>query len=407
MSAVARQAYTARLFVGREEEINKVLDKAKKLCHNQSDPQDGRVTIFDGEVGLGKTWLLKRIFEALQEPPYQEKLVTYWIELSQPHQKAGGAYDPVEHVRSIMLEFGRAVLDIPLHEGTLPAASRQLIEELDRWLAGRCLALFIDEVYDANWDFLELFEEYFLGPLAIDPRILVTLAGRGRKFPFSTPELRLYAESDTLRPFEPDKTLALVERYNSAVVSEVEQIQALSQGVPLTASYLARHPDALRLPDTGHLDTMISYMLEPVSPHLRVTVRAALEALCVLQAFRDEQMVQTLLDTYTQTSRGRSLLAGTEPLPPSDEVVKMLVYQGMARYEVGLGAYVLDEHLCHLVRSFLPRCEPDQQSWQTLHRTALDLYKLWTAKYEDEDSKAGWSAEIEYHKKAIASISLA
>lgn len=403
MSAVAREAYAARLFVGRDEEIKKVLDKAEKLCHNQGEPQDGRVTIFDGEVGLGKSWLLQRIFEALQEQPFREKLIAYQIDLAHPHLKNSDAYDPVEHLRSVMRTFGREVLDLTLHEETLPAASRQLIEALDQRLAGRCLALFVDEVYDANWDFLELFEEYLLGPLAIDPRVLITMAGRGRKFPFSTPELRLYAESETLKPFDPARTRALVERYNAAAVKDVEQIQALSQGVPLTASYLARHPDALHQPEAGHLDTMITCMLEPAPPELRLTIRAALEALCVLPSFRDEQMIQTLLATYAQTGRGRSLLGQDKVLPASDEVLKMLVYQGMARYDLKLGAYVLDEHLCHLVRAFLPRCEPDQRTWRALHQAALNQYELWADQYDDP--KGGWAADIAYHQQEIASVS--
>lgn len=404
MSAVARETYEPRLFVGREEEIQKVLDKAERLCHNQGRPQDRRVTIFDGEVGLGKTWLLQRIFEALQKQPYKECLVAYQIDLSQPRQTNSGAYDPVEHLRSIMRTFGKAVLGITLYEETLPAASRRLIESLDQRLAGRCLALFIDEVYDANWDFLELFEEYLLGPLAIDPRVLITMAGRGRKFPFSTPELRLYADSKTLRPFDPARTRALVERYNAAAINDVEQIQALSQGVPLTASYLAKHPDALHETDAGHLDTMITCMLEPAPPELRLTIRAALEALCVLQAFRDEQMIQTLLATYAQTDRGKSLLAKERPNLISDEVVlRMLVYQGVARYELARGAYVLDEHLRHLGREFLLRCEPDHRTWRALHQAALDQYRLWTDKYDDP--KGDWAADIEYHSKAIASLS--
>lgn len=403
MSTVAREAYAARLFVGREKQINKVLDKARELCQNRSEPSKGRVTIFSGEVGMGKTWLLQRIVEELDEQPYRDRLIIHTIDLSKPSHSHANTYDPVEHLRLVMRSFGEAVLNLAIQQETLPAASRQLIEAMNERLANRCLALFIDEIYEADWNFLELFEEYLLGPLAIDPRVLITMVGRGRRFPFSTPELRLFADSETLQPFDAGDIQALVERLNATALIDVDQIQSVSQGVPLTASFLAKHPDALHWPHARLFDTMIAYMLERAPESLRKTLRATLEALAVLHSFRDEQMIQTLLTTYAQTERGRSLLSPERALPASDDLVRMLVYQGVARYDVAFGAYVLDEHLHHLVKRFLQYCEPDQHTWLALHRAALRLFQAWTHQYDD--SKDRWIAAIQYHQEALAAQS--
>jgi hypothetical protein len=367
-------AYSPDRFVDREEEIGLVTDKVHLLAENR--PVDRRTTIFIGARGVGKSWFLAHLQEELHRLP---TTALFLLNL----EKYAGC-DPFLAVTDVLERIGALVAGQHGELGTTPAGlSRNLVQDIRLALGQQVLVLLIDHVYEADWRLLATLEDYMLGPLAEEPRVLIVMAGRGRAYPWKTPELRLKAEFVDLEPFlDVSITKEQLKRQQKATVPRAEGIHELSGGNPLFNYLLAVHDDPIIA-----LDQVIEGMLEVVPTPQRLRVRNYLEALCVLRSF-DEERIPTMLAAYHNDESCREW-----SYTQARQVRQELVKRSFARWNAEQTGYVLEEPMRKLLEHYLRIARPDR--WRRLHQEASKLYQEWAWSYPHAGDR--WQREAEHH----------
>ena len=366
--------YAPDKFVDREKKITLVMDKARPLMERR--PVDRRTIIFTGERGTGKSWLLAHLQTKLRALP---GLVVFLLDL-------GGYadWDPILAVADTLKRLSDTTGE--RREGlgtTLAYMSRNLMQDIRPVLEKQALVLLVDQVHESDWRLLAALEDYLLGPLAMEPRVLIVMAGRGRAYPWKTPELRLKAEFVDLQPF-PDVTVTTkqLKCQQRKAVPRAQEIHELSGGNPLANFLLAVHEN----PATA-LDQVVEGMLETVPTEHRRRVRDYLEALCVLRSF-DEERIPTMLAAYYDDDIYRNW-----SYAQARRVREELVKWAFARWDAERGGYVLDELTRKLLERYLETAEHDR--WERLQCAASELYKGWAREYPRTRDR--WRREVQYH----------
>ncbi len=387
--------------IGRSPEVNLILGKVKQLCNG--DPVEKRVTVFSGEAALGKSWLLHQIEIELksEDDPCFRRVKTYRLD-PPDRSHIEDDFDATREVKKILEEFAQGVISQSIREISLPELSRHVMALTKKVLENSFLVLFVDAVFEADWNFLELFEEHLLGPLAIIPNVLIVLSGRGRKFPWATPELRFRADFRDLQPFTLGDTRVQIERLNRpelAISDRIDLIQEIGQGVPGATGWLVKDSEFLDNQNPETLDAILNHLLESVPEANRTKIRRNIEALCVLRAFDDDR-VSKLVQVYEEATGG-----SPDNLPlthgASVNIQKNLVHEAFAQYQNAQGAYTLDKYMAKLAEEYLKRQNP--LLWKNLHTTAMNLYAEWIVKYER--TKDRWVEEKSYHEEVLRSAS--
>ena len=366
--------YSPDKFVDREEETDKVMKKVNALV--QKSALDKRTIVFTGERGTGKSWLLAHLRDKMKE---QDGIAAFLLNLADYVTE-----DPLLAVMEVLKKFGSDVLGRqPVTGVTLAEMSRALMPEVRRTLETRSLAILVDSAYEADWKMLTVLEDYFLGPLAAEPNVLVVMTGRGRPYPWKTPELRLKAEFEDLKPFEkPETTIEQLQRQKPKAVPKAKEIHQLSGGNPLANILLASYENPAQA-----LDQVVEGLLGTVPTDQRPIVRKYLEALCVLRAF-DEERIPAMLAAYYGDRTYR-----TQPFARNRRVREAIVRWAFARWDEAQGGYVIDEVIRTLIEHYLKEAIP--QKWQALHCAAYRLYEKWAADYPQ--SRERWQQEADYH----------
>jgi len=371
--------YSSDRFVNRHKEIKRVMEKAQLLIQGLSP--EGRTIIFVGERGTGKSWLLAHLRTELRALP---GVTVFGFNL-----REYADWNPILAVADIIKQLGKATGQ-QTQGATLAEMSRNLMESLRRSLDKKVLVVSADHVYESDWKLLAALEDYLLGPLAMEPRVLIVMTGRGRAYPWKTPELRLKAEFVDLEPF-PDVAITTeqLKRQQKKAAARAPEIHELSGGNPLANFLLAVHSD----PATA-LDQVIEGVLETVPDEHRRRVRDYLEALSVLRSF-DEERIPTMLAAYydDDTYRGWSYAQ-------SRRVREELVKWAFAHWDADQGGYVLDELTRKLLERYLETARPDR--WERLQRAASGLYEEWTRDYPR--TKDRWQQEVQYHVRQLQAV---
>lgn len=387
--------------IGRSPEVNLILGKVRQLCNG--DGVEKRVTVFSGEAALGKSWLLHQIENELKSGTDScfRRVKTYRLD-PPDRSHIEDDFDATREVKKILEAFAQGVLGEVIREISLPELSRHVMDLTKKALDSSFLVLFVDAVFEADWNFLELFEEHLLGPLAIIPNVLIVLSGRGRKFPWATPELRFRADFRDLQPFTLGDTRVQIERLNRpelAISDRIDLIQEIGQGVPGATGWLVKDSGFLDNQNPETLDAILNHLLESVPETDRTKIRRNIEALCVLRAFDDDR-VSKLVQVYEEATGG-----SPENLPlthgASVNIQKNLVHEAFAQYQNAQGAYTLDKYMAKLAEEYLKRQNYDL--WIRLHTTAMNLYAEWVVKYER--TKDRWVEEKSYHEEVLRSAS--
>lgn len=376
---IALPEYSERLFVNRRSETALVLDKAQRLLSGQ--PVSERTVTFMGERGTGKSWLLKHLRTQLSEMP---GVVPCVLDLA-----AYERWNSLVAVTAILQDLARR-LKVKLRAGDPSQMSRRFLERVNKRLDDQVLVLLVDHVYESDWDLLDALEEYVLGPLAAEAQTLIVLAGRGRPYPFKTPELRFGAEFVDLDLFSESDTQAQLERQQRRSISQTSQVYFLSQGNPL-ANYLL----ALKADPEEALNEVIDEMLKSIEdPGQRRKVREYLEALSVLQVF-DEARIPHMLAAYYNDPKYRDWSHAQ-----AREVRESLVDAGFARWDAQEGGYVLDKLIRWLVERYMKNNEAP--TWERLQCAAVKLYETWARTYQRTQER--WRQAYEYHHQQLQSI---
>lgn len=364
----------------RKEEASQGMEKARALAQRLA--LDKRTTIFIGERGTGKSWLLANLRDEIEK---LTGIIVFLLDLSDYAE-----LDPIQAVTEVLKKFADDVLGQQVRSAsrretsvTLAEMGRALMQEVRRVLEKQSLAVLVDSVYESDWKVLAALEDYLLGPLAIEPNVLIVMAGRGRPYPWKTPELRLKADFRDLKPFEKlDTTVEQLKRQKPEAVPKAEEIHELSGGNPLANFLLASYEEPAQA-----LDQVIRGMLETVPTDLQSMVREYLEALCVLRTF-DEERIPTMLAAYHS-----DLAYLNWSYAQRRQVRGELVKSAFARWDEIRGGYVIDEPTRRLVERYLE--EANIPRWRALHCAAYRLYSQWAKDYPR--AHARWQQEVDHH----------
>ena len=380
MNAITKMLhYTKKHFIGREKPLALVRDKAEKL--RRGERVDRRTLIFTGERAIGKSWLLQRLVELLYE---ELGFTVFRIDLKTHADKP-----PLIATADILLELHQLWSQNRQPGGSsLTELSRNVLEITREQLSKKPLAVCVDHVYESNWELLAALEEYVLGPLAIEPRVLIIMAGRGRPYPFKTPELRLKVEPNELQPFKIEETLAQLRIQKKLTPSQAEKIHQVSGGNPGANYLLAQHPKD----PAQALNEVLESMLDPVAPEQRQQVREYLEALCVLNAF-DEERIPPMLAAYYNDPETYDNWKYAQ----ARDVRELLTRWAFVRWDADRGGYILNDMPRKLLEQYLRESQPER--WNSLQKRAILLYNKWVEAYPRNEKR--WQEEVTYHNEQL------
>ena len=387
-SVIQMLQYAQKHFIGRDTQLTFVRKKAEAL--RSGDRVERRTIIFTGERAIGKSWLLQRLAELLAELGFTVFRVDLKVYANKPKTDKP---DEEVAIANILLDLHRVWGEKQSPGGaSLAELSRNVLEVVRKHLPQKPLTVCVDHVYESNWELLAALEEYVLGPLAIEPRVLMILAGRGRLYPFKTPELRLKVDTEELRPFSLDETIEQLQVQHEARVPLAEKIHAISGGNPGANDLLAQHPEE----PAQALNEVLTGMLEPVPPEQRQKVREYLEALCVLNAFDEERIPPMFAEYYVDPAYKNWTYAQAR------QARELLTESAFARWDADRGGYVLHDMPRKLLEQYLR--ESQLERWKSLQNEAKLLYNKWVGDYPR--NKERWQEEVTYHNEQLNAVQI-
>jgi len=370
--------YTPGRFVNREDEIKLITQKVQALIERRL--VERRTVVFVGECGVGKSWLMDHLQAILPRQFRDLKVLRLDLKAYVDEDPTWAVADMIRRVSIGTSGPGECL------GPDLATMSRRLMEHLRGILRKSILLLLMDHVHESNWNLLPLLEDYLLGPLAAEPRVLIIMTGRGRLYPWKTPELRLKADFKDLLPFQrPEETQAQLEQQAYKALPQAPEIHTLSQGNPL-ANYLLGTLGVLE-----GLDRVVEEILEPVPADRRRQVREYLEALCVLNAFDEERIPEMLATYYGDDSYRQWTYAQAR------QVREELIHWAFARWNADAGGYILDPAVRRLVEEYLKKAQPEK--WRALQQTAHDMYTRWAEEFAR--TRERWQKEASYHHRSL------
>ena len=309
------RSFQQPLFVDRELEIKQVNEYV--TAAEKREKQRKRVVVFCGDRGCGKSWLTRMLHADFQRP----QLLSLWVSLASdpPDVLVPDAQEVKDKENESYIS--RLPLDSALDD---KAQSEKKIAALLHWILQRigataphnatlaeltdslmrnwiysetrqeqAMVLILDSVYEADQGkLLKDLEHYLLAPVSDLDNSLIVMTGRGKPVLWETPNLRVYAEVITLKPFTQQYVQSQLEKQTPQRIGNVKLIWRLGGGYPLNNRILAEAENPI-----AGLNDLISELLLVVDTLLRKEIRFYLEALCIAADFREEEMHE-LIDAY-------------------------------------------------------------------------------------------------------------
>ena len=370
---------------------------------------------FTGERGVGKTWLLRHLAEIDLNRNGTQAVVGNSLSdsatggISDVHSLYLSLQDwtdePEAAAKALIIAVDEQISKWTTLKPTtlLGGGDTASLGDLSRWLEAdvrsllgdktTALVLLLDHAHESPWYLLNLLDQHVLGPLTAIPQVFVVIAGRGKPYPWQAPDLRLHMELIEIRPFDVEQTRQQLKGQQEWALSEQEitEIWELSGGYPRTNYALGcLGRDRWREAIEGELQ----YMLEPVPEQHRQTVRECLEALCVLEGFRDEQ-VWPMLACYYQNPdyTGR---------PLSDAIVfreELRRYAFVRWDDTPPAIWRIYGRLRTLLVNWI---KSDRELWVRMNCAAYSLFAHWANHYEK--TRERWQAEAENHNRALEEV---
>ena len=440
---VYQAVYQADLFVNREKEIETVTKALENIA--RGDAEQVRTIVFQGERGLGKSWLALHLHRSVlkqtsSDPPPAYRILSLLICLTPPperlqkgerewyitndNQIASGDERHYEHLLQELLAWIAKQLDIVRSPyASLRDLSAWLAQDLRKKLESEqdlIICLILDSVFEANRSFLDYLERYLLAAFAALPRVLIIMTGRGRPYLWKSPYLRLEREDQSLTPFSLEQVAEQIRRSlrdisvtanlsDEAIEQLAKKVINLGGGYPLTNELLARalvHQVLGRSPKSDDLEQAInsatiddkvlenvaSRLLEVIPAQWRDKLREVLNALCVLKdGFREHEMPYFLAE-----------LRNTKPEGPEYTIKAMRGLRDLL-LETNLGRwqdarYVLDEAVRTVLEQLLKLQK--REVWRRLHERAVNLYEDWAKRYPN--SRQYFEQRATYHRGVLA-----
>ncbi len=408
-------SYSPALFVDREAEIDRVLEKVKTLADRVSilRPPD-RVVHFPGFAGFGKTWLLCHLAHLIAEDP-KEKIpnaIVLHARLNQgwlthyPDTNQNEIYELAarELLKELLKQVNQADSVKSETEGQ-DQTTYELSASLQKAMHARgqesAVALLVDDLDEVPADWLSILEERLFAPLVTqEPHVLLVLAGRNLNHNWATLALKPSSDeqSHRLQPLSQEDTqkqleqLAQLDPRFQYAPGFAGQIHALTDGVPegnaLIASRIGQPP---QMP--GEIDTLIEYNTRLLERNVSKELRWCFYALSVSRGF-DTEWMECLLPVADPVGRAWGFAACRELL--SWLTATRLV---RAHRKDGVYRYWLDEYLCRRLALELSKRDPDL--WRRLHCAALQMFATWVKNPKFADQVSRWKEEADYHIQCL------
>lgn len=377
-TSTAGPLYRAELFVNRDAERELVVARARAL--SLEEPQHYRTIVFRGYKGSGRTWLLRKLAQELHEVA---GVKAQYIDLEQwtgfaPKQALREIVGQVEAQCQAWLNRSHA-RDSARPDSAFPSALPPHVRDL---LREHVFVLLLDHVYESDRGLLEQLEESYLALLAVEPRVLFVVAGRGDAYLWKTPELRLYTEEHHLEPLDEEYTREQLLRQKEEAAPRTPEIYRISCGYPLSNYLLADQPASEAMKST--VDGLLEGV--PRADH------DCIKALCVLRAFNEDH-IGALLAAY----------AGVETMAnwsyrEERQARDRLLQTRMVRWSEQHGGWQVDGAIRPVLEQYLLEAEPD--AWLRLHCAAFRLHVGWANDFPDERQR--WLEEARYHAGCLA-----
>jgi len=228
--------YKDDLFVNRDKEIETVTKALENIA--RGDAEQVRTIVFQGERGLGKSWLALHLHRSVlkqtsSDPRLAYRILSLLICLTPPperlqkgerewyitndNQIASGDERHYEHLLQELLAWIAKQLDIVRSPyASLRDLSAWLAQDLRKKLESEqdlIICLILDSVFEANRGFLDYLERYLLAAFAALPRVLIIMTGRGRPYLWKSPYLRLEREDQSLTPFSLEQVTKQIKNH--------------------------------------------------------------------------------------------------------------------------------------------------------------------------------------------------
>jgi hypothetical protein len=380
--------YSKELFLDRDDPIGLVTGTIERVLRKV--PHVPRTIIFEAERGSGKTWLaLHLVRTVLHDYPVKSLFLCL---------RPGGVHDmpadnenfvyelttllPEEEDQKVPGILSQVISWIAQRIGAERAPNAE-VRELSRWIletvdgSPTTFVLVLDSVYETSWKLLAELERYLLGPLSALTNVIIILTGRGRRYPWVSPDLRLNADGRHLSSLSPEDMKTMIEKQAGTKLTDaqVRELTRITGGSLLAAVIVARGElgaDAANqainelLPTQGVRDRRLREFFEALSP---------------FDQFRDEQILPMLL-VYYKAKNDPGKLAVFQQLHDSDirEMVRdEMLKTNLMRWENG--GYMIDDALRSLMRYYLEKNLKDV--WDALNERAYHMYMNWADTYKN------------------------
>lgn len=406
-------AYRPELFVNHAGEIALVEQAAQDALARKQ--KRTRAITFYGERGSGKTWLSRHLGTTLPALPATAtgaalssdnriEVLTLFLapprteldaNAAQQHQhcyfyaaSSASRQSPDQTVLE-MLRWVCQRWEVTYDE---KASATDLIYWLGRDLrrrTGVAYVLIVDSVFEFGKgnERLPLLEDLLLTPVASLDNGLVVMTGRGAPFPWRSVPLRQESVEKVLPPFHAqDVGEQLARSAFLADPARAARIHALGGGYPLN-TYVLGQADP---PEDG-LEELVDALLDFVQSDVQRSVREALEALCVLDRFREREIA-------IMVAHQRAQPKGVElSMEDARSVRDLLLDNYLMRWQ-GDG-YEINESVRVAYRSYL-RYRASAR-FAAMTDLAIRMYCGWSTQYPN--ARTYYRRQAEQLKKLLAS----
>lgn len=391
--------YNASLFVDREGEIGKVKTAVGNLLGGKAAEQGS--ILFRGTRGLGKSWLMFHLKRSIITKEAYPNVLCLFIGLGRNYiSSVIGEARPDEWLLEQHSDRHDLVTQIPLIIKRLliwfaqqigaTSATNAPNDMLTAWIRLHLqserfglehqydkVVVCIDSVLETDWDLLRALEASLFADLAESPRVLLVMSGRGKKFAWQTPSLRYKMRVDELEAFDAGFIEEQLEKIRKIQHSDLSQkhnmgnvavIERYSGGIPL-GNYFAD----LALRGKIRWNQAFEELLGIFPSDKRRWFRETLEAICLLDGFREAEMLEML-----------KLRLNNEDvvLEEAQRRREGLVGQNVASWNVVERTYILDDAMRQIAIAYLKNEETGL--YTRLNRRAFEMYTRWADEYKDD-----------------------